>query len=237
MTTGSVGVRIASVVVAAVVCAAVLLTLVVALQPTKSVAAEPDVLEHPRTHAGIQTVAYVGDSLTSPDRELTVGPNPATWTADVDAHRRLRVIGGWAKYSSTSTVMAQNVTPLEADILVILSGSNDLIMDVPIEQQAANLDHITATIVTKRVVIVALPPMNPRAVGAYVEIRNAQLQQLAADRGWEWFDPWGPYSQVYHSAEYGDLHMWATGACIWDGVHPTPDVNHAIGRALASYLV
>lgn len=177
-------------------------------------------------------VAVVGDSLTVGRAIplLTASPSADTWTFDVDASREFKVIGGWAQRGASSEVMAQAAPELRGvDVLIVLSGSNNFREGVEFPQHTANLDEIARKIPADHTVLIAMPPMQKLAATGEIPERNALLAGFAADRGWNWLDPWGAYS-------IAQPYSWADPAMAKDGIHPTEAIQHEVGVAITNYL-
>src|SRR4051794_36635513 len=95
------------------------------------------------TPAGPLTVVAVGDSVTDADSaDFPAGVfGPGSWvsTADRDG---VDVIGGWAIKGATTAAMAAGAQPSDADALVVMAGTNDVLQGIPWEQSAANIEAI-----------------------------------------------------------------------------------------------
>ncbi|WP_341359105.1 SGNH/GDSL hydrolase family protein [Georgenia sp. M64] len=172
----------------------------------------------------------IGDSLTGSDGDLAGGDfGPGTWLhhalgpADGGS---VEWVGGWAVPGATTAVMrAQAVPRPDADVLVVLAGTNDIALGVPAEEIAANVEAIVATVGAPRVILASVPPIEwapdlaPR--------HNADLEALAREHGWEFAD-------VAADLRRGD--GWAPGMSD-DGVHPTEAGYAVLGRALREALL
>ncbi|MFD1715041.1 SGNH/GDSL hydrolase family protein [Amnibacterium flavum] len=174
------------------------------------------------------TFAVVGDSLSAgcvPYPGTT--PDDCSWIFSADDDPRLEYVGGWVQSGAQSTLMAESVSPGRADVLVILAGTNNVFGNVPLSRLQTDLDSITDTVESRDVLLLAIPPMESEAGTTTVADVNAYLKLLAADRGWNYFDPWSEYR-----AEDGH---WVTGVAP-DGVHPTADIQQTTGRRIAAYI-
>ncbi|GAA1780964.1 SGNH/GDSL hydrolase family protein [Agromyces lapidis] len=182
--------------------------------------ASPDRTETPATFA------VVGDSITdanSPD--LANGDlGSESWAAYV-VDEGVGFAGGWAEWGAQTSLMADSVTAYDADVLVVLAGTNDLAFGVPFTETAANLDRIVATVGIAEVVVSSIPPAGvfPEAAVNY----NEQLEALADDRGWRFVDA----SAGLRSADGG----FADGMS-YDGLHPTEQGARVLGEAIAEEL-
>ena len=131
------------------------------------------------------TVAAVGDSFTS----WTVWrgiPNYPSWTKALPAS-----VGfegeGWAQGYATLAQMARNVHSVDADVLVVMGGTNDL-WDTPVADRLASIDVIVTDAQAPRVLLAAVPPVVGQ--GPLVTAWDATLSSFAATRGWTFVDPW-----------------------------------------------
>lgn len=175
-------------------------------------------------------VAFAGDSITAGcQTELTGGPDPCSWTAAVDAAPGIRVVGGWAQWGAPSSLIAQQVEPVDAEVLVVLAGTNDVFIGIPFDEQRESMDAIAAVVGAPDVVVLALPPISDLVEPAAVEGRNRQLRELAEARGWLWVDPWGEF------VADDEPYEWVPGAAP-DGVHPVEEVQAAVGQRIAAAL-
>jgi lysophospholipase L1-like esterase len=171
-------------------------------------------------------VAFVGDSLTtglSPD--FSGGDiDPTSWVHEV-LDDRFRFGGGWAVWGATTDQMRQGVSRLDAEILVILAGTNDVALGIPFATTADNIADVARTVGAERVVVSAIPPLDslPDAPAAF----NARLERFAADQGWAWVPP------VPALGEDGRFKEGLTQ----DGVHLTPEGAQVLGRAIREVVV
>jgi lysophospholipase L1-like esterase len=122
-------------------------------------------------------------------------------------------------------MMADSVGPIEADVLVVLAGTNDVAFGIPFDESAANLDRIVDAVGIEHVVIVSIPPVDalPNGVKSY----NVRLDDLAGDRGWQFVDA----SEGLRTADgrYRD-------GMSSDGLHPSADGARVLGEAIAAEL-
>ena len=166
-------------------------------------------------------VAAVGDSLTAGGgRMLSDGLDANTWMTYARGDG-LDYVGGWAKGGSTVEEQAAAVTPVEdVDVLVLMSGTNDVRLGVPFEQAAPSYDAVVGTIGAAHVVVAAIPPYDrdPAAAARY----GAQLEAYVVRRGWTYVDPW---------AWLRDGVLFAPGTTR-DGIHPTTAGYERLGLAL-----
>ncbi|WP_104524851.1 SGNH/GDSL hydrolase family protein [Blastococcus atacamensis] len=140
----------------------------------------------------VTTFAVIGDSLTAGGEAIsgTEVRGSASWVPAADAVPGLHFAGGWAVPGSTTEEMLAATVPADAEALVILAGTNDVLRGVPWERSAVALDGMVASAGIPVVAVVAIPPNDK-----FPELRqsyNAALAALAAARGWTYVDPWAP---------------------------------------------
>ncbi len=137
--------------------------------------------------AGPLTLAVVGDSISEADsRDFSAGLlGRASWVSHAVGDG-IRFAGGWAVSGALTSQMARGARSVEADVLVMLAGTNDVYRGLPFDACAANLRSIAATVGAPRVVVSTIPPIDfePMLVTTY----NQQLEDLAAASGWEFVD-------------------------------------------------
>lgn len=165
------------------------------------------------------TFAVAGDSLTAWDNQSFPHPegefSTVTWThwamsPDVE------LVGGYAREDAMAAEIAEKVIPVEADVLVVMVGTNDAGV-TPVAELLTQIEQIVATAGVETVLISTIPPVDGAAEF------NEQLEQLAEDEGWGFVDPW--------SALRRDDGEWLDGSTN-DGVHPDPDSAKIVGAAL-----
>ena len=185
---------------------------------------------HPRSAATDQVVTFaaVGDSLSGGCVPFPgTAPDACSWIFTTDDDPRLHYVGGWVQRGATSTVIADSVRPVEADFLVILAGTNNVLTGVPLEQLEVDFDSIADTVDPHQVVLLAIPPIDFKADTTAVRDTNAFLKLLAQDRGWRYFNPW---------SEYRDTNDRWKADLAPDGIHPIDRVQTEIGNRIAGYL-
>jgi lysophospholipase L1-like esterase len=178
---------------------------------------------------GTLTVVVVGDSITEMDSpDFDAGDIGAgSWAAYADGHG-IRIIGGWAHSGATTAQMLAGVCTqaLEADVLVILAGNNDIDHDVSTSVIEAQLEKIAGRVHAHRVVLSTVAPED--AVAPAVQYLNSQLPALARAQGWQMVDPMSAIS---------DGHGHYLPGMTSDRVHPTLPAARVIGEALRSALI
>lgn len=173
------------------------------------------------------TFAVVGDSITdanSPDLPGGV-LGTESWARYV-VEAGLGFAGGWAEWGAPTSLMADSVSAVDADVLVILAGTNDLALGVPFADTTEHLDRIVATVGIDEVVISSIPPIDalPEAAPQY----NAQLASLAGQRGWRFVDA--------SAGLRTDDGRFIEGMA-YDGLHPSEQGARVLGEAIAAELL
>lgn len=165
------------------------------------------------------TFAVAGDSLTAWDNHSF--PHPAgdfstvTWThwamsSDVE------LVGGYAREDAMAAEIAEKIIPVEADVLVVMVGTNDA-GTTPVTELLDQITRIVETTGVETVLISTIPPVDGSAE------YNAALERLAGSQEWAFVDPWVGLRR--------DDGEWLDGSTN-DGVHPTPDSAKLVGAAL-----
>ncbi|MDN4484160.1 SGNH/GDSL hydrolase family protein [Demequina lignilytica] len=173
-------------------------------------------------------VAVVGDSLSFGDSSVFTQEGLGEgsylfWALGDDA----LLAGGTAVPGATSLHQLERVTPVEADVLILALGTNDLAWGLPFEETASALVSIAGVVDAPRVLLLSIPPISDD-YGLDTTAYNRQLRALAGEQGWEWVDA---------AAAIREGAAWAPGATD-DGVHYTVEaarkVGEAVGKALRS---
>jgi hypothetical protein len=170
----------------------------------------------------------VGDSITAfTDRAGNVTPWSWVRTAAigdvVDA-------GGYRQYGDDTAQILAGTTPLNADAVVVMAGTNDILDGsdpVPTSQTLANITAIVSKAGGRIHVLSALAPKDNAGAAATLTL-NAALSELASRSGWVWVDPWTTLRDA-------DGH-WVTGATV-DGVHPTAASGAVAGEAIRTAVL
>ncbi|GAA4286187.1 hypothetical protein GCM10022262_05460 [Georgenia daeguensis] len=206
--------------------AAVVLALVAALLPA-SCSGRPDPAPDAATsQAGAVRLAVVGDSITeadSPDFDAgRLGPQSWVHHAVGDG---VVLAGGWARWGATTAQMAAAVEPVEADVLVIVAGTNDVGSGEPAECTRDNLRRVAEVVGAQRVVLSAVPPID--AAPHLATELNVELEDLAAEERWEWVDAPAGLRQGGRFAE----------GMASDGLHPTEAGARVLGEAIREVVL
>lgn len=193
-------------------------------------AASPPTRSHPLPEPteGAIRMAAVEDSITAGDSiDLSGGrPGPQSWVSYA-VGSDVEFVGGWAEWGATTERMAEALRgPLDADVLVILAGTNDAGW-VEHQQIGANLERIAKNAEVGTVLLSSVPPIDSSG-GRIVEL-NAYFERFAAQQGWEWVD-------AAAGLRSGDGEGFAEGMS-YDGVHPTEQGARVLGEAIGEAVV
>ena len=171
------------------------------------------------TAASPVTFGVVGDSITA-----WIGQEEGSWTSYVDDDV-LFTEQGWAQNGAPLALMKANTPRMNADVLVVLAGTNDLVGTLTVSAKLGLLDDIVEESGVDRVLISSVPPydLNPVLSTAW----NRELKQHAAAAGYDFVDSWV-------NARTADGTF--IPAHTVDGIHPTPGAASqaaaVIGRAI-----
>lgn len=164
-------------------------------------------------------LAVVGDSLTAGGaRELSWGLTKNTWVSYAKGDG-IDFVGGWAKGGTPVEVQAAHVRPISnVDVLVLMSGTNDVRLGESFAQAESSYAEIIATVHPKHVIIGDIPPydLKPAAAARYA----AQLKDWALAAGYDFYDPW-------QFARDGQRYVAGVSN---DGVHPTTSGYKIVGE-------
>lgn len=175
---------------------------------------------------GALRVAAIGDSITDADSVDLIGGDigEQSWLSYATGPD-LAFVGGWARWGATTAEMvAATPDPLDADVLVILAGTNDA-TSTPYDEIGANLRELTTRAGIGSVVLASVPPLD-RSPEAAQEL-NTYLQTLADAEGWTWVDA---------SAGLREGRLFAPGMS-YDGIHPTAEGARVIGEAIRAAVL
>ena len=171
-------------------------------------------------------LAVVGDSITEADSpDFGSGDlGPESWVHHA-VGEDLVLVGGWARWGATTSQMAGAVEPVDADVLVILAGTNDVGSGATHASTLANLREIAGTVGAPEVVLSAVPPID--AAPELATDLNAALEDLARQEGWSWVDA---------PAGLRDGDRFAEGMAS-DGLHPTREGARVLGEAIREVVL
>ncbi len=172
------------------------------------------------------TFAVAGDSLTAWDDQTFPEPDgdldPITWTHWVIADG-LELAGGYARGYASAQDIADNMVAVDADVLVVMVGTNDTGV-TGTEDVLASIDDIVETAGARAVLISAIPPDDGFASEAL--LFNLALVEFAAERDWMFVDPW---------AAMRVDGVWDEGLS-GDGIHPTADAAKEAAAVLTQAI-
>lgn len=179
--------------------------------------------------AGDAAISFtvMGDSNTAANLgTLDDGLRAAvSWPHFTEQQGLLRV-GGVARNGYTMPQLARLAQPEQADVLVVMAGTNDLTRGVRREATLAALEWASEVVGAQSVLVVAVPPRTGR--GAETDSMNAWLAEMASERGWDAVDPW----RWTRGSDGG----WADPACAADALHATPAAYERMGLEIARHL-
>ncbi|PZO61455.1 MAG: hypothetical protein DI639_00420 [Leifsonia xyli] len=155
------------------------------------------------------SVTYAGDSLTAMD---------GSWMRQLN-DRTLTNIGGTAIGGATVPRILTNVSARDADVLVVMAGTNDIRYARSSTTITQNIGKVVHKVGARHVVIAAIAPSNVTKYGKkhidrrkQGEILNRDLQNYALTNGYLFVDPWAADRQLNGG--------WPSNRTI-DGTHPT----------------
>jgi len=175
-------------------CGVVVVTLIGVMAPQIQLANERTVADGPGrrslTFWAPVRLAALGDSLTAGSFAFPDVLDDRAWPV-VAQCAKVEVVAGYARSGMTSAEVLPNVTAYDADVLVVLLGTNDIIHQIPLEETIANIDAMVTIANVPRVIIAALPPVAWKdwTIPA-ADALNSALSATAAEHGWTWIDPW-----------------------------------------------
>jgi len=187
----------------------------------------PDPVEPPSaTRPGAAGLVAVGDSITAADSpDFSAGELGAESWVNYVVGEGVELVGGWAAWGATTGEMAQNVEPVDGDVLVVMAGTNDVALGTPFTESAENIAQIVATIRASEVIISGIPPIDhaPENAADF----NHSLEEFAHQQGWHWVDA--------GASVRTDENRFARGMAS-DGVHPTAAGAKRLGEHIATAI-
>lgn len=190
------------------------------------VVSEPLTRERDRADITPISFAVVGDSITA---WTSMEPGESSWVGSAAA-ARVTLAGGWAVSGATTSDMLGAIEAVpDADVLVIMAGTNDFLPEFPDWTLDASLHRITAIAAETaidRVVLSAIAP-NDHRTERTTEF-NTALAELAARHHWTWVDPWS----FVRNGSGG----FVPGVSA-DGIHPSTQVEMQVGTLLRAAIV
>jgi lysophospholipase L1-like esterase len=165
-------------------------------------------------------LAAVGDSITQADGDVPQGVlGPASWLSTA-VGGEVVFAGGWARAGATTADVLAAVGPVDADVLVVLAGTNDPGRGLTAGETADNVRGIAERVGADAVVLSSVPPRD--ADPAVAVATNTALRELADGEGWLFAD-------AAAGVRTGD--RYAAGMTT-DGLHPSAEGAAVIGAAL-----
>ena len=188
--------------------------------------ASPSVTFIPKPAIEPITFAAVGDSVTAGDSpDFTAGQvGPLSWVSYASGHG-VRFEGGWAVGGTTTETMATSATPVDATVLVIVAGTNDVSQGLSFQQTESHLKAIATGVGIQDVIVSSIPPKDDDVKGPAEY--NSKLQAFAESQGWTFVDAMDGVRRGSHYIEGYTL----------DGVHPTAEAARIIGESLRAAIV
>lgn len=166
-------------------------------------------------------VAIVGDSLTAGGGRTipAMGLDQNTWMTYAQGDG-VEWVGGWAKGGTTTAIEAAHVTPVKnVDVLVLMSGTNNVRLHISLDQAKKYYEKIVRVIKPKHVIIGAIPPYNRNPSGAATYERELKSWVLTKT-SWTFFDPW---------TFLRDGRYYQAGMTV-DGIHPVTAGYRIVGQ-------
>ncbi|MDH2445410.1 SGNH/GDSL hydrolase family protein [Amnibacterium sp. CER49] len=170
-------------------------------------------------------VAVAGDSLSAA---------PESWLHQLD-DPGIVAVGGFQRSGYTSGQVLDEITAVpDADVLVVMLGTNDLKRGVADADTGRNIERIVEKVGAPHVLISFIPPSdatdwNPGhhdlQRGGIVE--NRTLTAVAAEHGWMVADPFAPIRSFRNG--------YAAGTTT-DGIHPTATVDTGVAERMTLYI-
>lgn len=199
-------------------------------EPPRIVATAPAAAPEPELPA--ITLAPVGDSITACHADA-----PANWTDVLQAGPVLvDCTDGWAAGGTKLAEQAAGIGATRADVLVVMGGTNDMGSPrwaTPLGERLASLDLIVVKSGAPRVLILACAPRSREGAlagdPAWVNEWNAAAAALAAERGWDFIDPWSDVRSPDGA--------WIDPAYTFDGVHPTLAASELAASQVAAKVL
>ncbi|MGY1715099.1 SGNH/GDSL hydrolase family protein [Geodermatophilus sp. SYSU D01106] len=165
-------------------------------------------------------LAAVGDSITQADGDVPAGVlGRGSWLSTA-VGGDVVFAGGWARAGATTADMLDAATAVDADVLVLLAGTNDPGAGLSEGQTAQHLRDIADVVGVDSVVLSSVPPRD--ADPGVAAATNRALEDLAEDEGWLFADS---------AAGVRSGDRFASGMAT-DGLHPSEEGAAVIGAAL-----
>ena len=170
----------------------------------------------PTATADPVTFGVIGDSITA-----WIGQEAGSWTTYVGNDGVVFSEEGWAQNGAPIELMEANTPEIDADVLVILAGTNNLVSALTTEQKLDLFDRIVDKSGVQEVVISAVPPYDPNP--ALSTAWNQELRGYAAAEDYEFVDAWSSSRTAAGTYVAGDTV---------DGIHATPEAARAAAASI-----
>ena len=174
------------------------------------------------TPAPPTALVVVGDSLATGDGNDGTPEDPGSWRMHLAGN--VDVVDGWWRNGATTKTMADNLPLTRGDVLIVMGGTNDVAQGIPLRETRESIERIMQKVAADDVILCAIPPFDREAEKAAK--LNDELQELAADSGWAWVDPW---------EFFRDGDEWTADAS-HDGVHPSEPVYRSVGLVISEAI-
>jgi lysophospholipase L1-like esterase len=177
------------------------------------------------TAAPVIRVAAVGDSTSegsAPDFNQGI-TGPLSWPNMLP--KGMGFVGGWAKGGASTELIRDRVSPIDADVLVVMAGTNDE-GRFGFAESAANISAIVDKAGVNRVIVSSIAPRDPEPVAAATY--NAKLEPFVRAQGWEYVDAWAGVRT--------DADQYAPGMT-HDGIHPTQQAVDIVSQAISTAIL
>lgn len=166
--------------------------------------------------------AAVGDTVTA--WRTSKGMNPQSWVTYA-AGSNTRLAGGFARPGIGTERISLGVKPVEADVLVLMTGTNDLMFPFAYDNVERSLQRTVDTVGIDRVLVSSIPPVD--AYPAKTKEFNEYLARIAYRHDWSFVDA--------GSTVRGSNCRYRPGLTS-DGIVPTREGARLIGEAIRSAL-
>lgn len=168
------------------------------------------------------TFAVAGDTVT--DWRAPNGMSPTSWVTYAD-QGRVELVGGWARAGVGTQRISMSVRPVDADVLILLTGTNDLQYPFAYDNIELSLQRTVDTVGARDVLVSSIPPV------AGFEMKtvrfNAWLARVAYRHDWAFVDA----GSTLRGRDCSYRPRMTS-----DGTRPTPEGARLIGDAIRAAL-
>lgn len=173
-----------------------------------------------------ETFAVVGDSISARTDRTGIDQSAGSWTSYAPGDGLEYRNTGWAQNGARLAEMQLNLGEVDADVLVILAGTNDLTAGMSIADRLAIVGQLAEQSGAAQIVVSAVPPFDPLPSASTAW--NAALAVYAYQNDYTFVDPWLALRTTDGT--------YAAGQTV-DGVHPTTTAAATAGAALRAGIV